>query len=183
MDQNTHTSKTIALIAAGLVVVGALLMFLFNNGAEAPAVAEVPVVPPAGEPPVPPQQPAVVPEGEVMNPAVVPVGAPSSMNDMDQMYADGTYTTTGDYKAPSGPESITVKLTLENGVVTKSEVTGTSKNDVTQKFITGFSQNHTAFVVGKKIDEVNLTVVSGSSLTPFGFNAAVEAIKKEASKS
>jgi hypothetical protein len=36
------------------------------------------------------------------------------------------------------------------------------------------------YVVGKKIDEVQLTKVSGSSLTPQGFNDALAKIKAEA---
>jgi hypothetical protein len=35
-------------------------------------------------------------------------------------------------------------------------------------------------VVGKNIDEVNLGKVSGSSLTPIGFNNAIEDIRSQA---
>ncbi|MFM2414424.1 MAG: hypothetical protein RI911_117 [Candidatus Parcubacteria bacterium] len=181
MDQNTHTSKTIALIAAGLVVVGALLMFLFNNKGETPAAENTAPVPPQGEPIVPPTPPVegmMENEGEAME--IIEEEVMPATQGMDSSYNDGTYTTQGDYTSPAGPEVITVKVTLKDGKIVDSVVTGTSTNDVTKKFMAGFAQNHKALVVGKSIDEVNLTVVSGSSLTPKGFNAALEAIKKEA---
>lgn len=199
MDQSTNTSKTIALVAGGLVIVGALLMFLFNGKGDEATVTDVaPVVPPQGEPIVPPAA-----EDDMMNtpsdPMMTPPGAlpavptPDSStapapaapimpgtSGMNSPYKDGVYTTVGDYRSPAGPEAITVKLTLKDGKIVDSVVTGSSKESVSQKFIDGFAQNHKTLVVGKSIDEVTLGVVSGSSLTPKGFNAAVEQIKKEA---
>lgn len=204
MDQNTHTSKTIALIAGGLVIVGALLMFLFNGkGSETATTDVAPVVPPQGEP-LPPAPEGMIMEGsevpayadmpEVTPPGVLPTvptpnggtaPAPAApimpgTSGMNSSYKDGVYTTVGDYRSPAGPEAITVKLTLKDGKIVDSVVTGSSNESVSQKFMDGFAKNHKALVVGKSIDEVMLGVVSGSSLTPKGFNAAVEQIKKEA---
>ena len=205
MDQNTHTSKTIALIAGGLVIVGALLMFLFNGkGSETATTDVAPVVPPQGEPVIPPtaeegdmmmgEMDAEVTMPEVTPPGVLPTvptpnggtaPAPAApimpgTSGMNSSYKDGIYTTVGDYRSPAGPEAITVKLTLKDGKIVDSVVTGSSNESVSQKFIDGFAKNHKALVVGKSIDEVKLGVVSGSSLTPKGFNAAIEQIKKEA---
>lgn len=212
MDQNTHTSKTIALIAAGLVVVGALLMFLFNSKGGEQAIEETaPVVPPQGEPidgsamegdammqddmmfevedpltmpseSMPPaaMPPVPTPKGGTTPPAAAPIMPGTGAMDTQSPYKDGTYTTIGDYRSPAGPEQITVKLTLKGGKIVDSTVTGTSNETVSQNFMNKFSQNHKSLVIGKSIDEVKLGVVSGSSLTPKGFNAAVEAIKKEA---
>ena len=203
MDQNTNTSKIIVLVAAGLVVAGALLMFLFTGKGENTGTAEVaPVVPPQGEPIVPPAaegdnmmmetgtlevtMPEVTPPGVL---PTVPTGgaapAPAApimpgTSGTNSSYKDGVYTTVGDYRSPAGPEEITVKLTLKDGKIVDSVVTGSSNESVSQKFMDGFAKNHKALVVGKSIDDVKLGVVSGSSLTPKGFNAAVEQIKKEA---
>jgi uncharacterized protein with FMN-binding domain len=201
MDQNTNTAKTIALVAAGLVIMGALLMFLFNSKGEETTVGDVaPVVPPQGEP-LPPQgtsmedgtlpenadplatPPGVLPTVPTPDGGVAPAPAAPIMpgtSSMNSSYKDGVYTTVGDYRSPAGPEAITVKLTLKDGKIVDSVVTGESNESVSQKFMDGFAQNHKALVVGKSIDEVKLGVVSGSSLTPKGFNAAVEQIKKEA---
>ncbi len=201
MDQNTNTSKIIALVAAGLVVAGALLMFLFNSKGDETGAADVaPVVPPQGEPIIPPAvEGDVMMDATVTDPTMTPPGvlptvptpdggtapAPAApimpgTSGMNSQYKDGVYTTVGDYRSPAGPESITVKLTLKDGKIVDSVVTGGSEHEVSNKFITGFTQNHKPLVVGKSIDEVMLGVVSGSSLTPKGFNAAVEQIKKEA---
>jgi uncharacterized protein with FMN-binding domain len=191
-------------VAAGLVIIGALLMFLFNSKGEETTAGDVaPVVPPQGEP-LPPQDaapvimedgtipaqadplatpPGVLPTVPTPNGGTAPAPAAPIMpveSGMNSSYKDGTYTTVGDYRSPAGPESITVKLTLKDGKIVDSVVTGESNESVSQKFMDGFAKNHKALVVGKSIDEVKLGVVSGSSLTPKGFNAAVEQIKKEA---
>lgn len=96
-------------------------------------------------------------------------------------YKDGTYTATGDYDSPAGPESILVTLTLQDGVIVNSNVVSEAPDAHSQgyqeKFISGYKQ----YVIGKNIDQVNLGAVSGSSLTPQGFNNAVGTIKTEAS--
>ena len=95
-------------------------------------------------------------------------------------YADGTYSVTGEYTSPMGPESIEVQLTLENGVITESTVVPQSEKDPSKKFQEAFESGYQAMIIGKSIDEVNLDKVSGSSLTPKGFNDAIEKIKAQA---
>ncbi len=94
-------------------------------------------------------------------------------------YADGTYEAEGSYTNPGGQSSVAVSLTLEDGTVTAVEVTpeasGTSLQ-YQQKFASGIADE----VVGKALDEVSVSKVSGSSLTSGGFNAALEQIKSEA---
>ncbi len=94
-------------------------------------------------------------------------------------YADGTYEATGSYSRPSGTSEVDVSLTLADGVVSEVEVTpkasGTSRQ-YQEKFVSGISDE----VVGKSLDEISVSKVSGSSLTSQGFNAALEEIKSEA---
>ena len=69
---------------------------------------------------------------------------------------------------------------MKNDVITDATVisNATRPNSVIfqGKFISGFK----TLVVGKNIDEVHLDKVSGSSLTPGGFNDALAKIKLEA---
>lgn len=103
-----------------------------------------------------------------------PVGA-------DVSYADGSYTADGDYVAPSGPESITVELSIENNSVTAVTVTPHADGGTRQSsFQTQFADNIAAEVVGVDIDELDVSRVAGSSLTSTGFNAAIEEIKQQA---
>ena len=84
-------------------------------------------------------------------------------------YKDGTYTAQGDYTAPSGAESIKVTLTLKDNVVTASTVTASSASEYSERMQEMFMANYKTMVVGKKITDIKLGKVSGSSLTPIGF--------------
>jgi Tfp pilus assembly protein PilV len=95
-------------------------------------------------------------------------------------YKDGTYTAVGHYTSPGGAEELGVTLTIAKGVVTDSTVEVKGTRPMTKAKQTEFSQNYKPQVEGKNIDEINLTKVAGSSLSPKGFNDAVEQIKSEA---
>ncbi len=95
-------------------------------------------------------------------------------------YKDGVYDVKGDYVSPGGPEEIDVKLTLKNNVVVDSTVTSLAERPKSQMFQGQFVAGYKQYVVGKKLDEINVPKVSGSSLTPKGFNDALNKIKNEA---
>jgi uncharacterized protein with FMN-binding domain len=95
-------------------------------------------------------------------------------------YKDGTYSAVGTYDSPAGMESINVTLVIKNDIITGANVVGNARNGTSiryqQKFISGYKQ----FVFGKDINTVKLNVISGSSLTPNGFNSALASIKTQA---
>lgn len=96
-------------------------------------------------------------------------------------YADGTYTAEGSYSPQAGLiEAISVTITLQDDVITAVEVSGDPQEresvEYQSKFIGGIADE----VVGKSIDEINVSRVAGSSLTSGGFNQAIETIKAEA---
>jgi len=95
-------------------------------------------------------------------------------------YKNGSYTETGNYISPGGEEQIQVTLTLTDGKITDSSVVTFGLTPTSKLKQKDFAENYKEFVVGKNIDEVLLTKVSGSSLTPKGFNAALEKIKAKA---
>lgn len=95
-------------------------------------------------------------------------------------YKNGTYSMTGNYVSPGGPREIGVKITLTDNGITEVEVIPTATDATSKRFQTEFVENFKPMVVGKNIDEVVLAKVSGSSLTPKGFNDAIEKIKVEA---
>ncbi len=95
-------------------------------------------------------------------------------------YKDGTYSADGNYVSPNGQEKIGVTLTLSSGVVSDLKLTSYPSNPSTEKFQGEFIDGVNAIVVGKPIDELQVSKVSGSSLTSGGFNAAIDQIKKEA---
>ena len=95
-------------------------------------------------------------------------------------YTDGTYTADGSYQTPETVESISVTLTIADGVVSEVEVTGDPKARETEQYQGQFIDGISDEVVGKSLDELNVTRVAGSSLTSGGFNEAVESIKEQA---
>jgi uncharacterized protein with FMN-binding domain len=95
-------------------------------------------------------------------------------------YKDGTYTQKGAYTSPAGTESVEVSVTLAGDVVTAATFKGEATNPGSVKNQEKFATGYTSLVVGKKIDEISLTVVNGSSLTPVGFMDALAKVKTEA---
>ena len=109
------------------------------------------------------------------NTSVATPGSPSSRR---SKYADGTYTATGQYGGL--PSSIGVTVILVDDVITAVTVTPRATDPTSLDYQTRFAQAIPALVVGRNIDEVNLSKVAGSSGTPDGFNAAIQRIKAEA---
>ena len=95
-------------------------------------------------------------------------------------FKDGSYNATGSYQTPGGRESIGVQVTLANGVITDASVTQQGKTSEAEEYQAAFAAGFKSQVVGKKIDEVSLSRVAGSSLTPAGFNNAIDDIETQA---
>lgn len=101
--------------------------------------------------------------------------APSSTG-----FADGTYTADGDYLAPSGPESVTVTVTVAADAVTAVEVVGHATDPQAKEHQAEFIGGIASVVVGKPLAGLAVDRVAGSSLTGKGFNAALDAIRADA---
>lgn len=97
-------------------------------------------------------------------------------------YNDGTYTAEGSYQTPETVEQISVTLTLEEGIVSEVTVEGDPQAPETEQYQGAFIGGIAEEVVGVAIDDLEVSRVSGSSLTSGGFNAAVEDIKSQAAK-
>ncbi len=148
-------SQKIAIIAICLIIPAGVLAYAYMNRASQPS-ANVSMENAAAETPT------------------TPVSTTASP------YKDGTYTATGHYSSPGGAETIGVSLTLKDGVITDATVTPEATRPMSMRMQGMFTENYKPLVVGKSLDEVSLTKVSGSSLTPKGFNDAVAQIKTEA---
>ena len=96
--------------------------------------------------------------------------------------ADGEYSATGGYVAPSGPESVDVTLTLADGVVTELSVHGNATDPEAKQYEAKFVSGIDALVVGKPISSLDVTNVAGSSLTSSGFAAAISDIIGQAQR-
>lgn len=95
-------------------------------------------------------------------------------------YKDGTYTASGSYRTPASIETIQVSLTISGGTVSKASVQQNPTNQDSAAYQEAFQQSYQPYVVGKKLSDIYLSRVSGSSLTSIGFNQALDQIKSQA---
>lgn len=95
-------------------------------------------------------------------------------------YKDGTYSATGSYVSPGGRESIELTVTIKDGVITSTELAQNANDRDAKQYQAAFAGGYKDLVVGKKVDEVKLSRVAGSSLTSNGFNDALDQIKEDA---
>ncbi|WP_246839659.1 hypothetical protein [Pseudarthrobacter sp. NIBRBAC000502771] len=114
------------------------------------------------------------------NSSAAPSGGSTALAGSGGSYKDGTYSADGNYVSPNGTETVGVQLTLAAGRVTDVQITQHPSNPNTRKFQGEFAGGIAAQVVGKNLDELNVSKVAGSSLTSGGFNQAVGKIKSEA---
>lgn len=106
--------------------------------------------------------------------------SPAPTTDAGAEYKDGSYTATGTYHTPQSVEKVTVTLTLDHDTVTAVRVTGDPQTSETIHYQGEFVAGISNAVVGKKIEELAVTRVGGSSLTSAGFNAALAEIEAQA---
>jgi uncharacterized protein with FMN-binding domain len=111
--------------------------------------------------------------------AAVMAGCATAATDTTRSaYRDGVYSATGRYG--SLPSSITVRVTLRNGVIRAVTVTPRATDPTSLALQRRFAAAVPAVVVGKPIAKVQVGRLAGSSGTPDGFNRAIEQIKKQA---
>lgn len=104
----------------------------------------------------------------------------SSSLSADTTYKDGTFSGTGDFNTPGGNEEITVTITISNGAISNSSVTGNVNSRESQEYLQDFIAGYKDSVDGKSVATLRLSRVAGSSLTTIGFNNALDAIRSQA---
>ncbi len=115
------------------------------------------------------------------NPAAATTPTPAAATTEAVMsFKDGTYNVVGKYTSPKGPEEIAIKLTLKDGKIADVVVTPKATFEASINWQTKFAGGVKAAVVGKSIADLKLDKVSGSSLTPQGFNDGLEQVRAQA---
>lgn len=164
-------------MVAALVTMGAGCSNATDT-AQTPTPSPTPVV----QTPAPEPTPVVetpTPSATPVTAAPAPAPAPTPVA-AATVYKDGTYNAAGNYMSPGGPEEIKVQLTVKNDVVTAATVTPEATIGKSAFMQKAFADNYKPLVIGKKLSSLSLGKVSGSSLTPLGFNDAVAKIQVEA---
>lgn len=94
---------------------------------------------------------------------------------------DGDYEAKGSYSNPGGQSEVQVDLTITDGKIADIKVTPGATNGTSRGYQQKFAGGIADEVVGKTLDELDVSKVSGSSLTSQGFNQAIDQIKADAS--
>lgn len=95
-------------------------------------------------------------------------------------YADGTYSAGAAYRVPGTIESIKVSVTLANGIITNASVSQSGIEPESARYQEGFASAYRSYVIGKSIGSVNVSRISGASLTTEGFSNALAQIASKA---
>jgi len=95
------------------------------------------------------------------------------------MFKNGTYSAEGDYTTHVGQKHIKVTITLNNDIITDADVKDEADDRMSVHFQDSFISGYKPLVVGKDISKVHLGKVALSSLTPNGFNSALQTIENE----
>lgn len=95
-------------------------------------------------------------------------------------YADGTYIATTSYSTPGGQESLGLTVTIANNTIANITLDQKAKSGESMQYQSDFAAGYKSLVVGKKVNDISLSRVAGSSLTCNGFNTALDQIKTDA---
>ncbi|MDR3519923.1 MAG: FMN-binding protein [Candidatus Pacebacteria bacterium] len=189
MEPENNLQKNIGVFIGVVVLFGVLGVTIFENiqssSNQTPvAVQTTPTSTPTTTTNTPAQTPTQTPVATTTptpvtiptTPTTPPVDTPKQTS----VYKDGTYSATGSYMSPGGYDQIAVTVTLKNDIITSVSATPEAGDNTSARYQARFISGYQQYVLGKNIASVNLTVVSGSSLTPKGFNDALAQIKSQA---
>lgn len=97
-------------------------------------------------------------------------------------FTAGEYEATGSYTTPDGQtQKIEVEVELAaDGTITSLDADGQAEGGNSEQFQKKFESGIDAQVEGRKITELDVDKVSGSSLTSGGFNDAIDQIISQA---
>lgn len=124
-------------------------------------------------------------EVEVAEPAEEPTveeAAPVEEPQADaNEFANGSYTASASYNTPAGAHNLSVTLNVENDQVVWVQASSDGKHPESQEYTERFLGGLDARVVGVPLADLGrLGAVNGASLTPKGFDAALEQIRSQA---
>lgn len=95
-------------------------------------------------------------------------------------FNNGTYHTQKSYRTPDGTYQMDVTLTITNDIVTSANLSFDTRGSKS-KYSKRFSSSYQSQVIGKNLNDIKLSRVSGASLTTATFNSAVMTIGNQAS--
>ena len=173
MEPENNLQKNIGIFLSVVVGLGVLFVTIFLGKQSTTTLPPAPLLNQGGDESGNSNSPAPVASVSQNPPADIPKKSVSA-------YKDGTYSATGSYLSPGGYDQLGVSITLKNGIITNASVTNMASDGRSQRYQNNFISAYKQYVLGKNIGTLSLTKISGSSLTPKGFNDALAQIKSQA---
>ncbi len=90
---------------------------------------------------------------------------------------NGTFHLTSTYMSPAGEEPMDATVTLKDNVITAVEAKNVAHAPMSKNFQDKFAAGIAGQIVGKNIEDVQVTYVNGSSLTAKAFNKALHELE------
>ena len=179
MEPQNNPNKKVGISIGGAVLVVVILVTIFlgkKPAVDTSALGQTPA-PISQTPPTTPVSTTPAPVTTSVSQTPPPVDTTKKST---SVYKDGTYTATGSYMSPGGQDQITITLTLANDIITDTSAVSGANDGTSNRYQNRFISGYKQYVVGKNIASVNLTRVSGSSLTSKGFSDALKQIETQA---
>lgn len=95
-------------------------------------------------------------------------------------YADGNYDASSRYSTPGGTDTMDISVTLQNGSVIAVGASTSPQDAESKEYDNNFLDEFKTFVIGKNIEDVQLSRIAGASLTTGGFMDALESVADQA---
>lgn len=95
-------------------------------------------------------------------------------------YSSGTYSESITYDSPGGPDNMTVELTISDNKVTAVNIVEDAGNPKSATYQADFSAAIGGEIIGKEVNDINISTIAGASLTTDAFNEALAEIKAQA---
>lgn len=167
--------KAVGIIVSVVVVLGVISATVFlGRKTTDMSVTDQNQTAPTETPKTPVQAPSDKPK-VIQTPPPVTVPKKST-----SVYKDGSYSATGSYMSPGGLDHLGLTLTLKDDLITDVTVTPQPGDNTSARYQDKFVSGYKVYVLGKNISDVQISKVSGSSLTSIGFNDALTQIKSQA---
>ncbi len=90
---------------------------------------------------------------------------------------DGEYIADTNYMTPAGKETVGIKISLTGNKITSLMVANKANDKTSSKFQNRFISGIQSVALGQNIDNLNVGVVSGASLTSAAFEQALAKVK------
>ncbi len=117
--------------------------------------------------------------GDLSGPTPEPLDTP--VVDQSAEGATGSFSGEASYSTGRSIHELLVTLTLENDIVVASDIRYDGQGEPTTPTLRSFNDAYEAEVIGKDIDDIELSRVGGASWTSDAFNEAVDTIQQQAS--